>query len=190
MSNGYRVRILAAADVDAYVDHLVVHNRESGTEGELPYGPYSREEPEDPVEMRAKALRRWDTALDKTGWRRAWGLFDARGDIVGSVHLAGGDLPATLHRSDCGIGIARPHRGNGFGRGLMEAAIEWARAQPSIDWIELGVFEGNDRAAALYDSLGFTRCGRTPDMFRVDGHVLNDIRMVLQVGGTSALLPS
>lgn len=172
--------MLESGDVDAYVAHLAIHDLESGTEGELPYGPYSRTAPDDPKVARARALKRWGTALQQPGWRRAWGLW-AGEKVVGSLHLAGADIPASLHRADCGIGIQRPHRGGGWGRALMETAIAWARSQPSIDWIQLGVFEGNDRAAALYDKLGFVRCGRTPDLFRVDGHRINDIRMVLSV---------
>ncbi len=174
--------MLAKDDVDAYVDHLAAHDLESGTEGDLPSGPYSANEPEDKADVRSKALRRWATPLDALGWRRAWGLWEG-GRVVGSVHLAGADLRAAMHRVDCGIGIERPHRGHGHGRRLMHAAIDWARNQPSIDWIDLGVFEGNDIASALYESLGFERLGRTPDRFRVDGLAITDIQMALHVAG-------
>lgn len=174
--------MLEAGDVDAYVAHLARHDDESGTDGELPYGPYGRAEREAPEQVREKALRRWATPLDTPDWRRVWALFeDSR--VVGSVYLAGGGLPSMLHRADCGIGIERPHRGRGLGRALMNEAIAWARAEPRLSWIDLGVFEGNDRAEKLYLSLGFERVGRTPDLFRVDGRVIDNIQMALSVDG-------
>lgn len=179
-SGDYAIRALDAADVDAYVAHLAVHDRESGTAGDLPYGPYDRDRPQDPVEVRARALRRWSTPLDAPGWRRAWGLWLGT-VIVGSAHLAGSDLAASLHRADFGIGIERPHRGRGWGARLTEAAITWARAQPAIDWIDLGVFRGNDRAHALYTSVGFVEVARVTDRFRVDGLSIDDIQMTLRV---------
>jgi ribosomal protein S18 acetylase RimI-like enzyme len=176
-----RITMLAADDVDAYVAHLAKHGRESGTEGDLPYGPYSRTMPQDRDEARARALSRWSTPLDAPGWRRTWGLWAERA-IVGSVHLAGGELAASLHRVDLGVGVERPHRGSGWGRRLTEVAIEWAREQPGIDWIDLGVFEGNAIASALYEKLGFVVCGRTPDLFRVDGVAIHNVQMMLWVG--------
>jgi ribosomal protein S18 acetylase RimI-like enzyme len=80
--------------------------------------------------------------------------------------------------------VERPYRGRGLGRALMEACIDWARQQPSLSWVDLGVFEGNDVAEALYRKLGFTELGRTPDRFRVDGLQITDITMVLQVDAT------
>lgn len=173
--------MLGSEDVDAYLAHTAIHDLESGTEGDLPYGPYSRGSPEDPAEARDKALRRWKTPVGQPDWRRAWGLWSG-GGIVGVVHLAGGDLEAALHRADCGLGVQRPYRGRGAGRRLMETAIAWARQQDGIDWIDLGVFEGNEIARALYTRLGFVEYGRTPDRFRVDGLSIDDIHMALWVG--------
>jgi RimJ/RimL family protein N-acetyltransferase len=131
--------------------------------------------------MRARLVKRLSTPLIETGWRRVWGVWD-EDRIVGTVHLAGGDLAACLHRAQLGVGVERSHRRRGWGRTLVEAAIEWARAQPVIDWIDLGVFQGNDHAHALYLALGFVERGRTRDLFRVDGVRIDDIQMSLWVG--------
>ena len=63
----------------------------------------------------------------------------------------------------------------------MEAAIDWARSQPSILWIDLGVFSDNSGAQNLYARHGFQVLGQTPDRFRVDGQSLDDTWMALRV---------
>lgn len=175
------IRPLALDALDPYLDHVLRHDAESGTEGELPYGPYGRDEWPDRAGLEARTRARWATPLDGLDWRRAWGLCEGE-RVVGSVHLSGGALLTARHRCDCGVGIERPFRGRGWGRRLMEVAIDWARREPTLAWIDLGVFEGNDAALALYLSLGFERCGYTPDRFRVDGRSIGDISMSLRVG--------
>ncbi|MBT6443583.1 MAG: GNAT family N-acetyltransferase, partial [Acidimicrobiaceae bacterium] len=56
-----------------------------------------------------------------------------------------------------------------------------ARNRPNIDWLDLGVFDDNNAAQALYLKHGFEVVGRTPDRFRVDGQALDDIAMTLHV---------
>ncbi len=178
----YEIRMLQAGEVDAYVAHRAIHDVESATETGLPTGPYSRTRVQDPAAVRALALARWSTALTEPGWRRAWGLW-LSGAVVGVVDLAGGQLPTESHRATLGVGIEQTHRGRGWGRRLVETAIGWARQEPAISWVDLGVFEGNDRAVALYRKLGFVECGRVPDRFRVDGTSITDIHMTLRVDG-------
>ena len=90
-------------------------------------------------------------------------------------------LRSELHRADMGMGIIRSHRRQRGGTVLLEAGTEWARQQPSIDWIDLGVFTDNPGAHALYARHGFQILGRPPDRFRVDGQSLDDISMTLNV---------
>ncbi len=164
------------------------HEAESGTDGELPYGPYGRQGWPPQAELRERTLLRWQTPLDGLGWRRAWGLWHGAA-VVGSVHLAGGELETCLHRAVLGVGLERAYRGAGQGRRLMEAAIAWAEDEPRLDWIDLGVFEGNDRALALYLQLGFVERGRAVDQFRVDGVHITDIQMSLAVGARGTIRP-
>lgn len=175
------IRLLGVEDLDAYMAHMEVHDRESGTEGDLPYGPYGKNEKRDPQEVRVRAVKRWSSPIDQPGWRRAWGLW-SEGRVVGGVTLVGGELLTCLHRVGLGLGVERALRGQGWGRRLMEVAIDWARQEPRIDWIDLGVFEGNDRALSLYRKLGFVERCRVVDQFRIDGVQINDIQMSLWVG--------
>lgn len=108
------------------------------------------------------------------------GLFDGE-DPVGYLHLAGGTLRSELHRAQLGIGISASHRRRRGGSLLLRAAIEWARRQPHLAWLDLGVLSDNAGAQALYSRHGFQELGRTPDRFRVDGRSLDDISMTLDV---------
>jgi ribosomal protein S18 acetylase RimI-like enzyme len=52
------------------------------------------------------------------------------------------------------IQIEPEHRGNGYGRALMELAQDWARSSGYTS-ISLHVFGGNEPAISLYKSLGY-----------------------------------
>src|SRR5690606_39458229 len=118
------------------------HERTADTPGELPRGPYPRHPERSHEQHRQRALERSSKRLDEPGWRRVWGLwYGAR--IVGHVSLTGPALESMLHRAELGIGIELEHRGQGWGRKLVETALSWAREQVALDWTDLGVFPGN-----------------------------------------------
>jgi ribosomal protein S18 acetylase RimI-like enzyme len=58
--------------------------------------------------------------------------------------------------------VVPDRRGQGFGRALMEAAIEAARRQ-GADHMDLGTSEDDTAARGLYESLGFTNREGKPD---------------------------
>lgn len=174
------LRSLVVEDVDTYLDLACAVEAGSGVDGEGHSHAYSASEPFDMEAGRDRELTRWSTEIDQIAWRRAWGLFDDD-ELVGYVQLAGGALRSELHRADMGMGVARSYRRRGGGCLLIHTAITWARTQPSIDWIDLGVFSDNPGAQALYVRHGFQVVGRTPDRFRVDGQSLDETSMTLNV---------
>jgi RimJ/RimL family protein N-acetyltransferase len=174
------VRLLVIDDVDSYLRLVLDIEKGSGVDGEGHSHPYSAFEPFDIEAGRSREETRWSTAITEIGWRRAWGLFH-HDELVGNLHLAGGDLGSELHRCDLGMGVGRSHRRQGGGSMLIQTAIGWAREQPSIDWIDLGVFSDNPGAQALYVRHGFHVLGRTPDRFRIDGQSLDDTSMTFNV---------
>jgi RimJ/RimL family protein N-acetyltransferase len=176
------VRALVIADLDGYLRHVAEVDAGSGTDGEGHSHPYSKSEPLDLDAAREREIIRWSTEIDRPGWRRVWGLFE-QAQLVGHVYLAGGTLDSELHRTNLGIGIVRSHRRRGGGTLLLQTAIAWARCQPSIDWLDLGVFSDNLGGQALYARHGFQLLGRTPDRFRVDGYSVDDLSMTLSVAG-------
>ncbi len=69
------------------------------------------------------------------------------------------------HRASFGISIDREFWGLGIGRALTEACIECARKAGYLQ-LELDAVEANERALALYRSVGFREYGRNPRGFR------------------------
>jgi len=168
-------------EVDCYLLLTEAIAAGSGVDGEGHSHAYSRSEPFDVDAGRSCEAIRWTTPSDGVGYRRVWGLFD-RDQIVGYLHLTGGDLRSELHRAELGMGVARSYGRQGCGRRLMTTAIAWARNQPNSDSIDLGVFSDNPGARQLHEAHGFQVVGRCADRFRVNGKSLDDIEMTLDIG--------
>ncbi|MCC6875200.1 MAG: GNAT family N-acetyltransferase [Sandaracinaceae bacterium] len=76
------------------------------------------------------------------------------------------------------LGVHPEHQRRGVGRALMEALIERARSI-GLRRLELNVRADNDRARALYRSLGFEEEGRRRDFVLLpDGGFVDDLVMV------------
>jgi ribosomal protein S18 acetylase RimI-like enzyme len=52
---------------------------------------------------------------------------------------------------------------------LVETAVDWARNETDLAWIDLEVMADNVPAVELYLRSGFTMVARIADMLRVDG---------------------
>jgi ribosomal protein S18 acetylase RimI-like enzyme len=89
------------------------------------------------------------------------------GAVVGWCDAIPGDAGAA-HVARMGMAVAKPYRGQGIGRRLMEAVIEKAR-QNGIEKIELSVYASNLGAVALYVSAGFATEGKKLRGRLVDG---------------------
>jgi ribosomal protein S18 acetylase RimI-like enzyme len=171
------IRQLDEADLPALVAHIARHGAESGRDGDLIFRPRSADAPIDDLATMERHRLGWALPLDEAYWLRTWGVVLGV-DIVGHLDLHGGRLPSEFHRAMLGMGIERGARGRGHGRALLAAAIAWAR-HAELVWLDLGVFAHNARARALYAAVGFVEVGTTPDRFRVDGEVIDDVAMVL-----------
>ena len=81
-----------------------------------------------------------------------------------------------------GMSILSELRGQGWGRRLLEVALEEARAR-SIRKVELEVFPENGRAIALYASAGFEVEGFKRDHYlRRDGSLRSVVLMARPLG--------
>lgn len=125
-------------------------------------------------------LERWGKKIIEPDWERAWAVLQD-GKIIGHLDLKGPKLPTELHRAVLGIGVEQPFHGMGLGSLLTEAAIAWAKTQPSLAWIDLYVFSNNSPAIRLYQKKGFQEKGRVPDKFRIAGEKIEDIHMTLHL---------
>lgn len=102
--------------------------------------------------------------------------------LVGHGLLDPLPLAATQHVVHLTL-VAHPGwQGMGVGRALLGSLIEWARAAPRIEKIELRVRASNERAQALYRAMGFTEAGRWRRRIRIGpGQFLDDVAMELFV---------
>ena len=66
---------------------------------------------------------------------------------------------------------------------MMQEMIRIAEANPNILQIELDFIEGNSRARALYEKMGFRITGVRPNAIRLkDGTLLNEYYMIREIG--------
>lgn len=82
------------------------------------------------------------------------------------------------HTGSFGVMIDKEYRGLGMGKLLIRALLEWAEKNPLIEKVSLGVFSTNQRAIALYKSLGFVEEGRKVNEIRMnDNEYVDDVLM-------------
>ena len=173
------IDLLHEPDLDLLCDHLIRNALESGRDGDPLARARSADDVPDRHGLRFRFATAWARGPGQLGWERCWAL-RVDGAVRGHLDLRGGTIPSELHRASLGIGLERPWRGAGWGRALMQAAIDWARAE-GLAWLDLGVFGENQPAIALYQRLGFVTVGRVDDRYRVDGRSVDELSMVLRL---------
>lgn len=82
-----------------------------------------------------------------------------------------------------GVYCLPAERGKGYGRAVMERAIEVARGWTGVERIGLSVTDYQPTAVNLYRALGFKEWGREPDALLVNGRRYDEIHMSLRVDG-------
>lgn len=91
------------------------------------------------------------------------------GRIVGTAGIeAVGMKDKVKHRASFGVSVEKAAWGLGIGRALTLACIECAQAA-GYSQLELDVVSANERAVALYKSVGFVEYGKNPKGFRTRG---------------------
>jgi RimJ/RimL family protein N-acetyltransferase len=100
------------------------------------------------------------------------------GVVVGWCDVSRHERPAYAHSGMLGMGVVAEHRGKGIGAALMQATLERARAL-GFERIELTVYEGNERARALYARFGFVDEGLKRNAVKFDGVARNAHAMAL-----------
>lgn len=139
--------------------------------------PYLLREPEEvtlPLESEERILKGMiDSATDLM--LTAWVDGKHAGNCSVSIQ---GNKKRILHR--CGIAIAlyQEYCGLGLGRQMLSAALEVAK-ECGYEQAELGVIAGNERAVALYESLGFGAYGTLKHAMKYkDGSYADEILMM------------
>ena len=104
------------------------------------------------------------------------------GKIAGNCQVTWNRRIKTGHRASLAIALLKAYWGQGIGTRMFEEMIRIAEADPQILQLELEFIEGNSRARALYEKMGFRITGVHPDAIRLkDGTLLNEYSMVRKV---------
>ena len=106
-------------------------------------------------------------------------LCEIDGEIVGSCNLLRKKQIKMRHRATVGITVKQKYWNLGIGTAMFREMIGAAENRGGILQLELGVIEGNTRAIALYEKMGFKIVAETPNDTRLpDGTMLSLFHMV------------
>lgn len=175
-----KIRRANLADASQVFAHFKRHSAESGN-GDIIFKPMTGNELSGEVSYLKKVEKIWSLSTSALGWEAFWILESATKETLGHISLHSLGMEASKHRAMLAMGIERKARGQGFGRQLALAAINWAKTEPGLNWIDLRVFAHNEAARTLYQSLHFVETGIVQDLFRVSGQSIDDIRMCLRL---------
>jgi RimJ/RimL family protein N-acetyltransferase len=80
------------------------------------------------------------------------------------------------------IALLKEYWGQGIGTRMFEEMIRIAEENEQILQMELEFIEGNRRARALYEKMGFQITGVRPNAIRLkDGTLLNEYGMIREI---------
>lgn len=100
------------------------------------------------------------------------------GEIAGSCSFSREPRKRTCHRGSIGIALTEKYWGLGIGTAMLLELLEIGRAW-GLTQAELQVFEGNQRAIALYRKVGFETASCLPNAIRMpDGTFLREYTMI------------
>jgi RimJ/RimL family protein N-acetyltransferase len=169
-----KIRPVTLEDVDAFTACAAAVIATNGKDGTPIFCGFDEVSPYSPEKKRDLYVSNLPKKTSELGWQRSWGIFDDDGIMYGDISLWTGDKNGTRHRAWLGMGLKPVVRGGGWGRKLMDIALNWAKNEPSIEYIDLCVFEGNDRAIALYEKFGFKKESYLTDRWRIQGRRMNE----------------
>lgn len=104
------------------------------------------------------------------------------GVVAGNCQVTWSKNLKTKHRAIVAIALCKDYWNLGIGTRLFQEMIRIAESNPEITQLELDFVEGNTRARALYEKMGFRITGVKPNAIRLkDGTMLNEYSMVREV---------
>ena len=108
------------------------------------------------------------------------------GKIAGNSTLSWRPLRKLKHRACIGVALKKAYWGLGIGTRLLSELIRIAEKQENLLQLELEFIEGNSRARALYEKMGFRITGIRPNAICLqDGTLLNEYTMVRMINRSS-----
>ena len=105
------------------------------------------------------------------------------GKIAGNCEIAFYGQIKYRHRATVAIALLKDYWNQGIGTRMFQELIRIAEGREGLLQMELEFAEGNSRARALYEKMGFRITGLRPDAIRLkDGTLLNEYQMVRKMG--------
>ena len=103
------------------------------------------------------------------------------GKVVANAQISFNNLIKERHRASVAIAVLKEYWNLGIGTRLMEEVLKLANER-GVAQVELDFIEGNERARALYEKLGFKITGVKYDAIRLkDGTLLNEYMMIKKI---------
>ena len=104
------------------------------------------------------------------------------GELAGNCHLSFFGKVKTRHRCTVAIGLSKKFWNLGIGSAMFREMIAVAEKREGVTQMELEFIEGNSRARALYEKMGFRHTGVRPNAVRQrDGSLCDLIMMVKEL---------
>lgn len=109
-------------------------------------------------------------------------VVEHKNELIGMLDFQNGKRNRIAHAGSFGMSVKSTWRSKGIGEILLKGLIEWVKAHPTLEVINLGVLEGNKPAIALYSKMGFEITGKHPFFVKLsDGKYVADLSMSLRV---------
>lgn len=106
---------------------------------------------------------------------------EVEGRVAGCCQVDFQTRMKTAHRGTVAIGLRKAYWGLGIGTAMFREMIDISRRR-GLMILELEFIEGNTRARALYEKMGFRIVGLRPDGIRLrDGTLRNEYLMQLRL---------
>ena len=104
------------------------------------------------------------------------------GKVAGNCQITWSKGMKTRHRAAVAIALLKEYWNQGIGSRMVQELSRIAEENHNIVQMELDFVEGNTRARALYEKMGFRITGVRPNAIRLkDGTLLNEYTMIREI---------
>lgn len=104
------------------------------------------------------------------------------GKVAGNCNISWNNRIKTRHRASVGIALLKDYWNQGIGTRFFQELIQIAEKNENLLQMELDFIEGNSRARALYEKMGFRITGVGVNAVRLkDGTLLNEYHMIREI---------
>ena len=157
-------------DITGLLDYLVKSAGESGE--------FILRSPEECGKYTAEGEAKWIETMNASE-TSATLVCEVDGKIAGNCEVVRRTQLKLRHRANIGVALTKEFWGLGIGTAMFQELIHIAGGWEGLAQMELEFVEGNARARALYEKMGFRIVGVRPDAFRFqDGSLRSEYMMI------------